>query len=261
MRTSSALIVGAVALTAGLSLSNPALAIIRRTQVDCKPTLLPGVKTAIPTMDADPEPQQFPEAALGFALTVNVQDSVPGGLMLQKSALDAGEAYGFGLPNGYSSPPPADPTGPWQGLMWPFRDVADGYASPGGGAPGGDSIGTIVPSTATPGLYQIFGVQGRMNYSPTNPNSWARGIPGNGVTDFARLFAFDIISTVPIERPVRIDISEITATMLMRNGDTGQLFEQEFVFPASTLTIIIPSPSGAGLLAVGALSLARRRRR
>ena len=44
-----------MALALGLALANPASAIIRRTQVDCKPTLLPGVKTAIPTMDADPE--------------------------------------------------------------------------------------------------------------------------------------------------------------------------------------------------------------
>jgi len=100
-----------------------------------------------------------------------------------------------------------------------------------------------------------------MNYTPTNPASWARGIPGNGVTDFARLFAFDIISTVPIERVVRIEVSEITATMLMRNGTTGQLFEQQFIFPASTLSIIIPSPGGAGLLAMGGLALGRRRRR
>ena len=76
----------------------------------------------------------FGQEAQGVAIkefrgTIIVRDNVVppdrgGGaaLLVTKKLLTAQQAWGQNLPLGYANPPTTDPQGPWQGLMWPFRD-------------------------------------------------------------------------------------------------------------------------------------------
>jgi hypothetical protein len=182
-------------------------------------------------------------------------------LLVQKQTLTASEAWGLGLPNGYTQPPFTDPEGPWKGLIWPYRDQYDYF--PGQFDPLGDDVGT--PFTDPPDVYGFLGIEAIERGGPTDPvpppgmgtPDWLnRGITGNGADPQhpATYFGFNIssLSGNP-NRFVRMQILAASAVVVTRNSQ-GVYGELEVPVPDFTIFIQLPEPATA-LAAASVLSL------
>jgi hypothetical protein len=189
---------------------------------------------------------------------LRISDPVAGGLRVLKSELTPQEAYGAGLPNGYTGGGPLNPDGLWLGLQWPFRDFADGYVPRPVGGPRGNDIGNIVQSSPTEVL--VRDIFGEMAFNPDIPSTYTRGFPGNGATDYARYFAIDLFSTVPQERNVTVMLENVMVAVLVREEGTGRVFVQTQSAADVSLEVHVPTPA-SGVLLLGLVPLAGRRRR
>lgn len=184
------------------------------------------------------------------------------GLAVNKRQLTAREAYGAGDPLGYEGPPLTDPSGPWFGLVWPFRDPYDYF--PGPFERLGDDVGTAF--TISPNVYGFVDVDGVQRGGPTDPepaggdiSRLQRGLTGNGLTGPATYFAFDVnVLSGPADRFITIRQLSTTARVVVRN-DAGQFSEILVDVPDSEIRIQLPEPLAASWLA-GLTVLARRRR-
>lgn len=235
-----------------------AASLIGRITCKMQPT---GIKSISPETIATPGDGQIP---LGIVRIVSAQfrlsDPVANGAMLVKTQLTAEEAWGAGLPNGHPAPPPNNMDGPWVGLMWPYRDFHDGYAGGTVGLPPGNSVGTLDESGAAAGRYEVRDIAGAMAYDRQSPETYMRGIPGNGANDFVRFFSFDLIPTVDVPRDVLVTLENLEVEVLVRD-EMGDIFVERLRAPDVMTTVHIPAPGAAGLLGVGMGLAARRRRR
>lgn len=220
-----------------------------------------GAKSISPEAISDGGGGQLPPEAIVRIISaqLRITDPVAGGLVVTKSVLNPQEAYGAGLPNGYAGGGAFNPSGPWQGVLWPYRDFADGYVvRPVGGQLGND-IGRI--AQLSPTEFIVDGIFGEMAFDPDMPASFMRGIPGNGATDYARYFAVDLLSTVPTEREVMVTLENVHVEVLLRDLATGRTVLQEQAAPDVSLAVHIPAPaSGVALLGLLGLRAGRRRR-
>jgi hypothetical protein len=209
-----------------------------------------------------------------------VRDSFTGGdggeppLSVFKRQLDASQAYGQGLPQGWQNhPPDTDQQGPWQGLVWPYRDQYDHL--PDEFDPLGDDVGTEF--TDPPDVYGFVNINGISRGGPTDPiehfgfptntPQWLnRGITGNGHPEFgpASYFLFDITARpdTPQDRTVRIQIFAASCIVVTFDQSSGQYGEQLVQIPDKTFFYTLPEPTGAAATAIGLVAvLAKRRRR
>ncbi len=221
---------------------------------------LDGVLNISPQGEPQPGGGQLPLSIVRIlSAQVTVQDPIANGLVLTKGTLNPDQAYGLGLANGYAAPPPNNPSGPWRGLMWPFRDFNDGYAAVTGGVTLGNDVGVIDNSMAAVGAYSASELIGAMSFSTTAPATYNRGVGGNGsliATDFFRL---EITSLVNIDREVSITLSNFRALILVRD-DLGRLTSEEFSATDTTVFARIPAPATGAAVAFGWLITSRRRR-
>lgn len=222
----------------------------------------PFIKNINPEAEPKPGGGQYPEATLEIiAADLVVADSVPFGLIVRKGILGSDQAYGSGLPNGYTSPPPNNPAGPWQGLMWPFRDFNDGYASgSGAGFPPGNDVGTVDTSLAGSGIYRVLGMVGAMNYDPMIPSTYQRGVGGNGADIPTDFFKIEIEAVDMTPRWVTVTLRNLTARVLVRN-ETGGLETQVVSADDVSIQVSIPSPTTGAAFGLLGLAAAQRRRR
>lgn len=224
--------------------------------------LLGGAKQFIPESITETAPGQVPEAIVAIrSARIRVVDSLGGvaQLAVTKSTLTPQQAYGAGLPNGYSGGGPRNPSGPWVGLMWPFRDFNDGYAPSTPPRQLGNDVGTISPVTGGGGEISVTGIQADMAFSLTDPTTFMRGLPGNGGTDFVGFFSIDIRSTSAVERMVTVFLEDVEVLAVL-SDENGRLFTEIQQAEDVSLSFMIPSPAAAPLLA-GLSLLATRRRR
>ncbi|MGH7178932.1 MAG: hypothetical protein ACREJC_16265, partial [Tepidisphaeraceae bacterium] len=194
-------------------------------------------------------------------------DSIFNGISVEKRPLTAAEAYGFGLTNGYTDPPTTDPTGPWFGLVWPYRDQYDYF--PNAGDPLGDDVG--IPFEDQPGVYQFLNVNAIERGGPTDPvgppgqntPAWlTRGLTGNGLDGPATYFAMDIQALIgPFDRNILLRIIAAEATVVVKDNETGEYSEQTVTIGDFSRLIPLPEPASAILWSFGVLGLLSRRRR
>lgn len=184
-------------------------------------------------------------------------------LRVVKRNLTRAETYGLGLPGGYNQPPITDPEGPWQGLMWPYRDQYDYF--PDSGDPLGDDVGTAFH--IEPDVYGFLDVDGVARGGPTDPepaggspDRLLRGITGNGLDGPASYFAFDLsANSGDPNRFVEIRIISTTARVVVRDS-AGNFSEITVpVAPFSTF-VQLPEPAFLGAGAMAMMLFARRRR-
>ena len=184
------------------------------------------------------------------------------GLTVAKRQLTSAQAWGSGQPFGYVVPPTTDPTPPWFGLMWPYRDQYDYY--PDMFDPLGDDVGT--PFTVPPNGYGWVDVDGIARGGPTDPipaggdpNLLLRGITGNGLTGPASYFAFDITPNFgDPDRFVTVQVISTTATVVVQDA-LGAYSEIIVRVPTFETQIQLPEPAAATALAA-LVGLACRRR-
>ncbi len=79
---------------------------------------------------------------VSFRGTLVVTDSLGGASRVVRAQLNASQAWGAGLPNGFKSGPTGNVEGPWYGMNFPFRDFMNFPDTGGGGdsfVPGGNN--------------------------------------------------------------------------------------------------------------------------
>lgn len=219
-----------------------------------------GVKSISPEAISDGGGGQLPPEAIVRIISaqIHITDPVANGLMVSKASLTPQEAYGAGLPNGYTGGGAFNPTGPWQGVLWPYRDYADGHVPRTTGDLLGNDIGRI--AQLSPTEYIVDGIIGEMAFDPNSPASFMRGVLGNGASDYARYFAIDLLSTVTDEREVLVTLENVQVEVLLRDLTTGRTILQQQSAPDVSLTAHIPAPP-SGTVLLGLLGLGARRRR
>lgn len=189
-------------------------------------------------------------------------------LLVQKHQLTAQQAYGAGLPLGYTQPPFTDPEGPWFGLSWPYRDQYDYFND---GDPLADDVGT--PFTDAPDVYGFVNVIGIARGGPTEPKipapgmntpEWLnRGLTGNGLTGPATYFNFDVIAlSGQPDRFVRVRVVAASAIVVQKDAN-GVYSEVLIPVPDSgDFFIRLPEPASATTITtIGVTMLGMRRRR
>ncbi len=200
--------------------------------------------------------------------------SIQNGLVLQKRQLTPAQAYGQGLPFGYSKPPTTDPQGPWVGLVWPFRDQYDYF--PNEFDPLADDVGAFFESQ--PGVYGFVDIDGIARGGPTDPepaggspNLLTRGVTGNGLDPKvpqpginpgpATYFQFELIPLIgPFNRFVTLQVFGARAVIVQQEGTTGPYSEIIVPIPDFETTIPLPEPGFAtALLPLAFVALRRRR--
>jgi hypothetical protein len=192
-------------------------------------------------------------------------DNIPNGIQVVKHNLTRFQAYGFGDPLGHTNPPITDPEGPWQGLVWPYRDQYDYFPQPN--QPLGDDVGQ--PFQDQPGVYGFVNIAGIARGGPTDPDGGGsdpalltRGITGNGLTGPASYFLFDIIPLVgPFDRTLRIQIFAADAIVVQRDLSTGAYSELKVQIPDFVTTYQLPEPTIGLFASCSTLLLLPRRRR
>lgn len=189
------------------------------------------------------------------------------GLLVTKRVLTPFQTYGQGDPRGWPVPPTTDPTPPWHGLVWPYRDQYDYF--PNQFDPLGNDVGT--PFFDEPDVYGFVDVDGISRGGPTDPvgfpdgggpssADWLlRGITGNGLTGPATYFNFDIFDGGggPLNRDVRLTIFAAQAIVVVQD-ELGNY--SELLVPIPDFTLVFPEPTSL-LGAVALLGLAGMRRR
>jgi hypothetical protein len=188
------------------------------------------------------------------------------GLAVRKRQLNAAETWGQGHPLGYTFPPPTDPEGPWQGLVWPYRDQYDYF--PDKGDPLGDDVGTF--SRDGP-IYLFNNIAGIARGGPTDPeaggadpNRLQRGITGNGLSGPATYFWMQIDPLLgDPKRFVQLEILNARAVVVQRDLISGAYSEINVSIPNFSTRFQLPEPTGAlsVALVIASLSSAPRRRR
>jgi hypothetical protein len=256
MRADGTVLAAVAALVAVFAQEGAQAASLSRLTCKGQPS---GAKSISPEATTDGGGGQLPEGIVRIiSARLRISDPVADGLMVFKSDLTRPEAYGAGLPNGYSGGGSRNPSGPWEGLMWPFRDFADGYVTRPVGGPLGNDIGTIMQTG--PGDFVVDGIFGEMAFDTNNPASYMRGFPGNGASDFTRYFAVDLLSTSRLERDVMVVLENVEVQVLLRDPRSGEFSLENQRAPDVGLSVHIPAPT-SGLLLMGLLPLAARRRR
>ncbi|WP_428938153.1 hypothetical protein [Fontivita pretiosa] len=186
-------------------------------------------------------------------------------LLVRKRQLTAAEAWGSGLPLGYTFPPPTDPEGPWQGLVWPYRDQYDYFAGPND--PLGDDVGQFFQDGSIYGFGRIAGI---VRGGPTDPeagggdvNRLLRGITGNGLSGPATYFMLDIQPLAgPADRFVTLEIVNAHAVVVQQDQATGAYSELTVPIADFQTRLQLPEPGSAAVLGLLlALIPARARRR
>lgn len=259
---------GAIALAAiaGM-LCPPPAARAAAIRIDCKQKPA-GKKQVSPELVIGPDDPIIPDPVAIVAITsasIRVVDSLGGpsgfGLRLEKAELTPEEAYGFSRTGGYTAPPPNNPSGPWVGLLWPYRDFNDGYTTPGTtGLPRGNEVGDIDSSEAGFGRYFVRNITGRMSYDRDVPATYQRGLPGNGAMEFARFFSLDVTPIDMTEREVEVFFEGIAAEVLYTD-EVGRLLTTTVNFQNTSVRFIVPAPgTGLALGLAGLAALGRRRR-
>ena len=209
---------------------------------------------------------QFAQSIKEFRALITIRDfEFNNALLVRKRNLPASDAWGLGRPQGYQQPPFTDPEGPWQGLVWPFRDQYDYF--PDEGDPLADDVGTFFQDG---GLYGFNNVEGIARGGPTdevpppgmNTPQWLnRGVTGNGLDGPATYFNFDVIPLFgPPTRAVQISITNASA-IVVQKSDTGVYSELLVQVPNFTTTIRLPEPAGMTVVALMSLVALRRRSR
>jgi hypothetical protein len=201
------------------------------------------------------------------------EGTLGGALTVAKRQLSAFQAYGAGDPQGWPQPPITDPSGPWFGLVWPYRDQYDYF--PAQFDPLGDDVG--IPFFDDPDVYGFINIDGIARGGPTDPVSFPdqgggpsspewllRGVTGNGLTGPASYFAFDISSNLQgtLDHLVRLRIFAAQAIVVVQEGGpTGPY--SEILVPIPDFEITFPEPATALLAAPALVSIlgirARRR--
>ena len=259
----------------GLCLAAPASGAIIVT------TLVSGAADGVQAQAVIENTSTFGNTFLGVAVkefrgTIIVRDDVvppPSGrggpaLQLTKKILTPAQTWGQGQSNGYTQPPFTDPEGPWQGLVWPYRDQYDYFAQPGD--PLADNVGT--PFSDSPDVYGFLNVAGIARGGPTEPEipspgmgtvAWLnRGLTGNGLDGPATYFLFGAtpLSGDP-NRFIRVRVIDASAVIVQKDAN-GVYSEVTIPVPNSQdFFIQLPEPSAAalGLVSLG-LTLKRRLR-
>jgi hypothetical protein len=208
---------------------------------------------------------QFAQSIKEFRALITIRDfEFNNALLVRKRQLPASDAWGLGRPLGYQQPPFTDPEGPWQGLVWPFRDQYDYF--PDKGDPLADDVGNFFQDG---GIYGFSNVAGIARGGPTdevpppgmNTPQWLnRGVTGNGLDGPATYFSFDVIPLFgPATRAVQIDITQASA-IVVQKSDTGVYSEITVPVANFTTTIRLPEPGAATVAALMSLVALRRRR-
>lgn len=222
-----------------------------------------GVKQISPEGIAETGPGQLPEAIVAIRTArIRIVDSVTGAAQLRvtKSTLTPQQAYGAGLPNGYTGGGPRNPSGPWVGLMWPFRDFNDGYVPTTSGPPLGNDVGDISPVASTSNEITVTGISASMAYSLSDPSTFQRGLPGNGGADFISFFSIDIAPTTPTIRNVTVFLEGVEYLTVI-SDENGRLVTQVQQAADVSLSFQVPAPGTAPVLGGMAILAMRRRRR
>jgi hypothetical protein len=189
-----------------------------------------------------------------------------GALSVTKRPLTAFQAYGQGDPRGWPTPPITNPQGPWQGLMWPYRDQYDYF--PDEFDPLGNDVG--IPFFDEPDVYGFINIAGISRGGPTDPvgfpdgggpgtPDWLnRGVTGNGLNGPASYFAFDLANAFDgSTHLVRLRIFAAQAIVVVQD-QTGAY--SEILVPIPDFEITFPEPGFATAGLAGAMSLLTRRR-
>jgi len=210
-----------VAAAAGMVLASQTAMGAIRSRLDCKNNTN-GTKAISPETITDVGPPQNDPFAITRIVSarIRISDPVANALTVTKTMLTNEEAFGQGRPNGYTGGGPLNPSGPWQGLMWPYRDFNDGHAPATPPVARGNDVGTIVMTS--PNTTVVDGIAGAMAVVPTTESSYLRGIPGNGATDYARFFSITLAFSDMSERDVIVTLESVEVDVLVRNRTTGQ---------------------------------------
>jgi hypothetical protein len=184
-------------------------------------------------------------------------------LSVTKRQLTPSQAYGADLPGGYNEPPTTDPEGPWQGLVWPYRDQYDYF--PNQFDPLADDVGTAF--TIPPNVYGFVDVDAIARGGPTDPepaggdvDRLLRGLTGNGLTGPATYFAFDVQPlSGQLDRFITVRVISTTARVVVQD-DFGAYSEILVQVPDFETVIQLPEPTAVAGAVIGAFALLRRNR-
>jgi hypothetical protein len=209
-------------------------------------------------------------AIIRITASIIIRDSldINNGLTLVKHDLTAAQAYGLGQTNGYTDPPTTNPDGPWNGLMWPYRDQYDYF--PAQFDPLGNDVGS--PFDSQPGVYGFVNIAGVERGGPTDPvgppgmstPDWLlRGETGNGLNGPASYFDFDILPAEGTDpnRSVTMQIVGGFARVVVVDGQ-GNYSEVQVPIDDFSTTLQLPEPASIatfGMIAIA--SILKRRRR
>jgi hypothetical protein len=253
------------ALVAGL-LALPARGVITVDSIIDNAESPTGIRAQAVIKEATDGATQFAQSIKEFRALITVRDSeFNNALLVRKHQLPASDAWGQGRPLGYQQPPFTDPEGPWQGLVWPFRDQYDYFAGPKD--PLADDVGTFFQDG---NLYGFSNIVGIARGGPTEPNipppgqptpQWLlRGIPGNGLEAPTTYFNFDVIPLFgPPDRAVQITISAASAVVVQRSS-AGAYSEITVPVATRTFTVRLPEPGAMALFPLAFAAALRRRR-
>ena len=259
MRTTAAM---ALVVAAGLSAHGAGVSL----SISTRPANPQNPNTDGYTVDADLDGlggqrggNLTPLAIVGLNFNIQITDATSYfGTYLQRSTLTATEAWGQGLPNGYDSPPVTNPTGPWTGMNFGYRDAFDGVVVDG--TPGGNDMaaGNGWATVSDPHTALISNIAAVMDWQHYG---YHHGAPGNGVNDLAHVFSFDIVDRdYSNARTVHIDVlPSSTASVLVDNNGTLEVLQ--VAVNALSVDIHVPAPASAAVLTGGLTLIGRRRRR
>jgi len=249
-------------------LVSPALAIIAVTSTATSTTDGVRAQAVITNPTGRGGPDSDPVQAVSIIqmnCAILIRDgNISNGIMLVKHNLTPAQAWGSDQPFGHDGPPTTNPDGPWNGLVWPYRDQYDYFPQPG--QPLGNDVG--IPFSSDPGVYGFVNVNGIARGGPTDPSGGSsdpgmltRGVTGNGLTGPATYFDFDI---VPLSgdpnRSVTMTIFAASAVVVVQDTVTGTYSNMSVPVGDFTTTIALPEPTALSILGIAGLALLRRSR-